>query len=112
MAKGKFSRFIIPKIFIFIAFLVVSVWMFWGAIDSIIQINAGNGWAGIGFALVIAIGAYGLGACILISLICLIIAIVKKNKGLASGGSVAYFALFMVLPVIVFIVIRLIAPGS
>ena len=107
MSNGKFKRFIIPKVLLTLSLLAITALMVVMLVDVIQQVNSGNGWAGLGYAILIVYGGIALAVCLLLSLICLIVAKVKKNKGLASGGTVAYFALLTVLPVIIYVVILL-----
>ena len=102
MSNGKFRKFIIPKILITLWFLVVTVLMFVAAIDSIQQATAGDGWAGLGYAIVIIYGGFALAFSLVLSLIFFIVAKVKKNKGLTNSGTVLYFLLLTVLPIVVY----------
>ena len=102
MSNDKFKKFIIPKVITTLIFLVVSVLMVVTLIDAIQQINAGNNWAGLGFAIIIIYGGFALAFCLFISLICLIVAISKKKKGLASSGTVTYFILLTILPIVLY----------
>lgn len=112
MENGKIYRFIVPKIINVLALLLVGGWMIWGVVDSLNQINAGNGWAGIGYAVVLVIGGIACAACLLFSFICFIIAIVFKNKGKTSAKNIITFVIFSVIPIILFITVILLAPNS
>ncbi len=111
MEENKVKKFIIPKIINIVLLVLVSAWMFWGAIDSINQINSGNGWAGLGYAVVLILGGIGLAVCLLFSIICLAVACVFKAEGRAKANSVVSFVIFAIIPIIVFVTIILMAPN-
>lgn len=94
------------KIVTAIIFGLVAIWFAYSMISIAGDLNSAEGWEGLGIAivlvLVLALGGICLAASLVLSLVGLIISIVRKIKKRVTTGTLIYFIVFTVLPIVIF----------
>ena len=89
------------KIITAILFIIATAYSVWMLADIIVDSKT-NGWAGLGMIAWIVVAAIALAIPLIVALIGLISSIIKCSKSLCTIGTLVYFIVFTLLPLVVY----------